>query len=45
MIYHGGKLPTVLQPGKGRYLSDPIVNAPTLIIFAALVYAASFLAR
>ena len=45
MIYHGDKVPTVLQPGKGRYLSDLIVNVPTLIILAALVYAASILAR
>ena len=40
MIYHGGKPPSVLHPGKGRYLSDLIVNVPTLIILAALVYAA-----
>ena len=47
MIYPhlGGKLPSVLQPGKGRHLSDLIVNVPTLIILAALVYAASLLAR
>jgi len=30
----GGKL--VLRPGKGRHLSDLIVNVPTLIILAAL---------
>jgi hypothetical protein len=36
----GGKLPTVLRPGNGRHLSDLIVNVPTLIILAALVYAA-----
>jgi hypothetical protein len=41
----GGKLPSVLRPGKGRHPSDLIVNAPTLIILAALVYAASLLAR
>jgi hypothetical protein len=40
MIYHGGKLPSVLRPGKGRHLSDLIMNVPTLIILAALVYAA-----
>ncbi len=45
MIYHGGKLPSVLQPGKGRHLSDLIMNVPTLIILAALVYAASILAH
>ena len=41
----GGKLPSVLRPGNGRHLSDLIVNVPTLIILAALVYAASLLAR
>jgi hypothetical protein len=41
----GGKLPSVLRPGKGRHLSDLIVNVPTLIILAALVYAASILAH
>ena len=47
MIYPhlGGKLPLVLQPGKGRHLSDLIMNVPTLIILAALVYAASILAH
>jgi hypothetical protein len=45
MIYHGVKLPSVLQPGKGRCLSDLVVNVPTLIILAAPVYAASILAR
>jgi hypothetical protein len=47
MIYPhlGGKLPSVLRPGKGRHLSDLIVNVPTLIILAALVYAASLLAH
>jgi hypothetical protein len=47
MIYPhlGGKLPSVLRPGKGRHLSDLIMNVPTLIILAALVYAASLLAR
>ena len=45
MIYLGGKLPSVLRPGKARHLSDLIVNVPTLIIIAALVYAASLLAR
>jgi hypothetical protein len=45
MIYHGGKLPSVLQPGKGRHFSDLIMNVSTLIIVAALVYAASILAR
>jgi hypothetical protein len=47
MVYPhlSGKLPSVLQPGKGRHLSDLIVNVPTLIILAALVYAASLLAR
>jgi hypothetical protein len=46
MIYPhlGGKLPSVLRPGKGRHFSDLIVNVPTLIILAAL-YAASILAR
>jgi hypothetical protein len=41
----GGKLPSVLRPGKGRHFSDLIINVPTLIILAALVYAASILAR
>jgi hypothetical protein len=43
MIYPhlSGKLPSVLRPGKGRHLSDLIVNVPTLIILAALIYAAS----
>jgi hypothetical protein len=45
MIYDGGKPPLVLLPGKGRCLSDLIINVPTLIILAALVYAASILAR
>ena len=45
MIYQGGKVPSVLQPGKGRHLSDLIMNVPTLIVLAALVYAASLLAR
>ncbi len=47
MIYPrlGGKLPSVLQAGKGRHLSDLIINVPTLIILAALVYAASILAH
>jgi hypothetical protein len=45
MIYHGGKLPAVLQPGKGRHHSDLIMNVPRLIILAALVYAASLLAH
>jgi hypothetical protein len=41
----GGKLPSALRPGKGRHFSDLIFNVPTLIILAALVYAASILAR
>ena len=47
MIYPhlGGKRPLVLPPGKGRHFSDLIMNVPTLIIVAALVYAASILAR
>ena len=47
MVYPrlGGTLPSVLRPGRGRHLCDLIVNVPTLIILAALVYAASLLAR
>jgi hypothetical protein len=47
MIYPhlGSKPPSVLRPGKAHYLSDLIVNVPTLIILAALVYAASLLVR
>jgi hypothetical protein len=47
MLYphRGRKLPSVLRPDKGRPFSDLIVNVPTLIILAALVYAASLLAR
>jgi hypothetical protein len=47
MIYPhlGGEPPSVLRPGKGRHPSDLIVNVPTLIILAALVYAASILAH
>jgi hypothetical protein len=32
MIYPhlGGKLPSVLRPGKGRHPSDLIINVPTL---------------
>ena len=47
MIYPhlGGMLPSVLRPGKRRHLSDLIINVPTLIILAALVYAASILAH
>jgi hypothetical protein len=26
MIYHGDKPPSVLQPGKGRYLSDLVAR-------------------
>jgi hypothetical protein len=34
------KLPSVLRPGKGRHLSDLIINFPTLTILAALAYSA-----
>jgi hypothetical protein len=47
MIYPhlGGEPPLVLRPGRRRHLSDLIINVPTLIILATLVYAASLLAR
>jgi hypothetical protein len=41
----GGEPPSVLQAGNGRHLSDLIINFPTLVILATLVYAASILVR
>ena len=40
-----GEPPSVLRPRKGRHPSDLIINFPTLVILATLVYAASILAR